>query len=106
MIEKFFVRLEKRLDDELFYLRDAPPEFSYFPQNMEAEYLPEGSAVPLNELKVPLKPPPRLTRWELHHNIRGIIDRTDGVTEKRKRRAMHPQNWKPWEEFDLVKMYR
>lgn len=42
------LRLEKRLDDELLYLRDAPNEYSTFDENMEAEYLPEGSPVPLN----------------------------------------------------------
>lgn len=42
------LRLEKRLDDELLYLRDAPNEYSTFDENMEAEFLPEGSPVPIN----------------------------------------------------------
>lgn len=36
------LRLEKRLDDELLYLRDALPEYSTFDSNMETEILPEG----------------------------------------------------------------
>lgn len=42
------LRLEKRLDDELLFLRDAPNEYSTFDENMEAEYLPEGAPVPVN----------------------------------------------------------
>lgn len=37
------LRLEKRLDDDLLYLRDALPEFSTFDSNMETEILPEGN---------------------------------------------------------------
>ncbi|KAF5301930.1 hypothetical protein FQA39_LY19076 [Lamprigera yunnana] len=37
------LKLEKRLDDELLYLRDALPEYSTFDPNMEIEILPEGS---------------------------------------------------------------
>lgn len=36
------LRLEKRLDDELLYLRDALPEYCTFDPNMEPEILPEG----------------------------------------------------------------
>ena len=43
------LRLEKRLDDELYYLRDAPLEHSTVPFDMEPEILPEGSSVPINK---------------------------------------------------------
>lgn len=46
------IRLEKRLDDELMYLRDAPLEYSTFPQNMEPQMIAKDSAVPVNQLKV------------------------------------------------------
>jgi len=46
------LKLEKRLDDELFYLRDAPPEYSTFPFDMDAVPLPLSSTVPVNPLKV------------------------------------------------------
>lgn len=53
LIQKIEVlRLEKRLDSELLYLRDALPEYSTFPLDMEPEYLPQGSAVPVNPIKV------------------------------------------------------
>ena len=42
------VRLEKRLDEELYYLRDCAPEHSTFPQDMDLEILPEGAPVPVN----------------------------------------------------------
>ena len=43
------LRLEKRLDDELYYLRDAPHEYSTVPFDMEPEIVPEGSPVPINK---------------------------------------------------------
>ncbi|KAG8230943.1 hypothetical protein J437_LFUL002976 [Ladona fulva] len=46
------LRLERRLDDHLRYLRNAPPEFSTFPLDMEPEILPENAPVPVNEIKV------------------------------------------------------
>lgn len=46
------LRLEKRLDSELLYLRDAEPEFSTFPFDMEAEFNTDGAAIPVNPIKV------------------------------------------------------
>lgn len=43
------LRLEKRLDDELLYLRDALPEYSTFDANMEQEVLPEGINIRVHE---------------------------------------------------------
>ena len=43
------LRLERRLDDELYYLRDAPQEYSTVPFDMEPEILPEESSVPVNK---------------------------------------------------------
>lgn len=40
------LRLEKRLDDELLYLRDALPEYSTFDSKMEVELLSEGTRLP------------------------------------------------------------
>lgn len=36
------LRLEKRLDDELLYLRDALPEYSTFDPDMQVEILQKG----------------------------------------------------------------
>lgn len=46
------LKLEKRLDDQLMYLRDAPQEYSTVPFDFEPVPLPKGAAVPVNPLKV------------------------------------------------------
>ena len=62
LVKMEVLRLERRLDDELYYLRysfvqysynrlnfrDAPPEYSTVPFDLEPEILPEDSPVPLN----------------------------------------------------------
>ncbi|KFD64099.1 hypothetical protein M514_12653 [Trichuris suis] len=50
------LKLEKRLDDELLYLRDALPKYSTFPFDMEAQPHQPGTPVPVNELKVRFAP--------------------------------------------------
>ncbi|XP_012251239.2 39S ribosomal protein L19, mitochondrial [Athalia rosae] len=95
------LRLEKRLDDELLYLRDAPLEYSTFSFDMEPEILPEGTPVHINDIKVPLKPRPWLERWE-RKNLKGIQDLV--VTEKQLKKAAAVAT--PWEKYDLMKTYR
>ena len=95
------LRLEKRLDNELLYLRDAPLEYSTFPLDMEAELLPEGATVPLNEIIVTLNPPPWVEKWELK-DLKGVKDIV--VSERRQRKA--EAGAKPWEKYDLMKTYR
>lgn len=46
------LRLERRLDDQLFYLRDCALEYSYIPQQTEAQMIHEGTEIPVNETKV------------------------------------------------------
>lgn len=46
------LRLEKRPDPHLLYLRDALLEYSTFPFDMAPETLPPGTAVPMNMTKV------------------------------------------------------
>ena len=46
------IKLEKRLDDQLLYLRDTTPEHSYVPFNMDKVLHPPGAAVPVNTTKV------------------------------------------------------
>lgn len=94
------LRLEKRLDDDLLYLRDALPEYSTFDVNMEAEYLPEGSPVPVNPIKVKLKPRPWVDRWE-RKNLKGVQD--FDIPEKHIKRAKELAT--PWEKYDLMKQY-
>ena len=53
MLQKIEVlKLEKRLDEELFYLRDAPAEYSTFPFDMDRIPHQPGTQVPVNTLKV------------------------------------------------------
>lgn len=46
------LKLEKRLDEHLLYLRDAEPEYSTIPFNFEAVPHPHGTAIPINTVKV------------------------------------------------------
>lgn len=94
------LRLEKRFDDNLLYLRDALPEYSTFDTNMEAEILPEGTPVPINPIKVKLRPRPWSARYE-RMNIKGI-EKID-LPEKFFIRAKQLE--KPYEKYDLMKEY-
>lgn len=97
------LRLEKRLDDKLYYLRDALPEYSTFDENMEPELLPEGTPVPVNQIKVVLKPRPWVERWE-RQDLKGVANVWDNITPKMKAQAaLHVR---PWEKFDLMREYR
>ncbi|XP_065354575.1 large ribosomal subunit protein bL19m [Calliphora vicina] len=97
------LRLEKRLDDHLLYLRDALPEYSTFDINMEPEIMEEDSPVPVNEVQVRLRPRPWLERWE-RQNLKGVANVDEYINEKNRRKAL--QHEKPWEKFDLMKQYR
>ena len=57
------LRLEKRIDDELYYLRDCDPKHSTFPVDMQAELLADGQSVPVNEDVLPLRPFPWSRKW-------------------------------------------
>lgn len=94
------LRLEKRLDGELLYLRDALPEYSTFDPDMEMEILPEGTPVPVNDIKVKLKPKPWLERWERKH-LKGVQDLE--LPQKFYDRAKELDT--PWEKYDLMKQY-
>ncbi|CAH2210999.1 39S ribosomal protein L19, mitochondrial [Pararge aegeria] len=97
------LRLEKRLDDKLYYLRDALPEYCTFPQDMDPEMLPEGTPVPLNPVQVKLKPKPWLERWE-RQDLKGVSNIEEHLKEKdRVRRELRKT---PWEKYDLMKQYR
>ncbi|XP_076316805.1 mitochondrial ribosomal protein L19 isoform X2 [Tachypleus tridentatus] len=95
------LQLEKRLDDHLIYLRDALPEYSTFPFDMEPQVHLEGSPVPVNPIKVKLKPRPWYARWE-RFNLKGVEN--VGLPERFYKRAKELA--KPWEKYDLMKEYR
>nr|CAG4642844.1 EOG090X0F2L [Evadne anonyx] len=95
------MRLEKRLDDSLLYLRDALPEYSTFDFNMEPEIPAENSLVPINPLKVVLKPRPWLERWE-RQELQGVED----LNLKQEFYDRAEKQKKPWEKYDLMLQYR
>lgn len=97
------VKLEKRLDDSLLYLRDALPEYSTFDMDMKPVVEEATQEVPVNQLKVKMKPKPWSKRWERpKFNIKGI--RFDlCLTEEQMKEA---QKWaQPWVEFDMMREY-
>ncbi|XP_008051483.1 39S ribosomal protein L19, mitochondrial [Carlito syrichta] len=97
------VKLEKRLDDSLLYLRDALPEYSIYDMNMKPVAQEPSQEVPVNKLKVKMKPRPWSKRWERpKFNIKGI--RFDlCLTEEQMKNA---QKWnRPWLEFDMMREY-
>lgn len=87
----------------MLYLRDALPEYSTFPVDMEAELLPEGSPVPVNDIQVVMKPHPWLEKWE-RQNLKGIKDLFLIINQKRRRASIKTAT--PWEKYDLMKIYR
>lgn len=97
------LKLEKRLDEQLYYLRDSPPEYSTVPFDVEKVAHPPGAPIPINTLKVPLNPRPWHERWE-RQNLKG----TEPIVlpERFWIRAAHPQIAKPFEKYDLMKQYR
>lgn len=96
------LRLEKRLDTHLRYLRDAPHEHSTFPLDMKAE-IRRTDDVPLNRVKVKLNPRPWTENW-YKHDYKGIDNIEDQITNKMNRRRVQLQ--KPWEKYDMMKTYR
>ncbi|KAG9337461.1 hypothetical protein JZ751_028650 [Albula glossodonta] len=77
------LKLEKRLDDNLLYLRDALPEYC--------------------TLKVKMKPKPWSKRWERpKYNVQGIRFDLCLTPEKME----EAQKWaQPWLEYDMLKEY-
>ncbi|XP_013788380.1 39S ribosomal protein L19, mitochondrial-like [Limulus polyphemus] len=95
------LRLEKRLDDHLIYLRDALPEYSTFPFDMEPEVHLESNPVPVNPIKVKLKPRPWYARWE-RFNLKGVENL--GLPERFYKRAQELAM--EWQKYDMMKEYR
>ncbi|NXR09703.1 RM19 protein, partial [Semnornis frantzii] len=95
------LKLEKRLDDNLMYLRDALPEYSTFDVNMKPVSHLDHEEIPVNKLQVRMKPKPWSKRWERpQYNIKGIKFE---LPEKKMKEA---QKWsQPWVEFDMLREY-
>nr|CAD2131325.1 unnamed protein product [Meloidogyne enterolobii] len=97
--------LEKRLDEDLTYLVDALPEYSTFSFNMESTSHPVGKPVPVNPLKVKLKPPPWLRPWFIYE-VNGIEDSFTGSTPWFKRKFLQHADLMCLKRFDIIKHYR
>ncbi|GFS27452.1 39S ribosomal protein L19, mitochondrial [Elysia marginata] len=95
------LKLEKRLDEQLYYLRNAPLEHSTFSFDMQPVTLPRDAPVPVNTTKVKLNPKPWEYRWE-RFNLKGIepLELTPKMEKGIKAHA------KPWEDYDLMLKYR
>lgn len=65
------LKLEKRIDSDLRYLRDALPQYSTVPVDMVAIPHDDSQPVPINEMLVELKPRPWSHKWE-RHDFQGI----------------------------------
>ncbi|XP_056150307.1 39S ribosomal protein L19, mitochondrial [Lampris incognitus] len=97
------LKLEKRLDDNLMYLRDALPEYSTVDPDMKQFPISPTGEVFVNKIKVRMRLKPWSKRWERpKFNIQGI--RFDQYLTPEK--LEHAQKWaQPWREYDMLKEY-
>lgn len=98
------LKLEKRLDEDLGYLRDCPPEYSTIPFDFEPVVLPPGAKVPLNEIKVKLNPKPWTHKWERKFLKGAILPKMARFEHELRRRSSN--DFKPFERYDMMKHYR
>ncbi|XP_015262689.1 PREDICTED: 39S ribosomal protein L19, mitochondrial [Gekko japonicus] len=97
------LKLEKRLDENLTYLRDALPEYSTFDVNMAPVPLAANEEVPVNKMKVKMKPRPWSAHWEHpRFKIQGI--NFDFYLDEKDKEKVKEWN-KPWLEFDMMREY-
>ncbi|CAF0723140.1 unnamed protein product [Didymodactylos carnosus] len=95
------LKLERRLDDDLTYLRDADPEHCTFPFDMEPVKLPPGSGVPLNTIQVPITAKYWQYKWE-RHDLKGVL-----LPElPRSIRKAAEKSGEPWKLWDIMAHYR
>ncbi|XP_061741782.1 39S ribosomal protein L19, mitochondrial [Nerophis ophidion] len=97
------LKLEKRLDDNLMYLRDALPVYSTVDPNMKPIPFSPAGEVPVNTNKVKMRPRPWSKHWEHpKYKIQGIaFDKC--ISPAKMEEA---QKWaRPWQEYDMLKEY-
>jgi len=98
------LKLERRLDNNLFYLRDALPEYSTVPLDMLPVPRTPGAPVPLNDLKIKMNPRPWSMDWH-HHNYHGMDESAWG--NEQENRLKHVQDSRTRiDRYDLMKIYR
>lgn len=98
------LRLEKRLDPHLLYLRDALPEYSVFPFDMTPEPLTPGQPVPVNPIRVVMKKWPWTRNWEYDFDeLKGIAQLPDMPD------FLYVNKWRVknyTQQYDLMQEYR
>lgn len=98
------LKLEKRLDDHLLYLRDADPEFSTIPFDMEPEILAPGTPVPVNPIQVRMKPFPWTQHWEVEYPLIRGFQKLENIPDWLYIRSRKTHN--KYEKYDLMLDYR
>lgn len=98
------LKLEKRLDDDLSYLRDAPLEYSTIPFDFKPVILPPGSKVPLNNIKVKLNSKPWFQKWDRKYLKGAILPSQSRADYEKYLRSNNDFN--PYHRYDLMKHYR
>lgn len=105
ILDILVLKLEKRLDEHLRYLRDCAPEYSTVPFDMEPKPKPSGNYVPLNKIQVPLNPKPWEEKWE-RQDLKGIQEIKHEFSVKQKKNIEMNRKEKFLNKFDLMKGYR
>jgi large subunit ribosomal protein L19 len=98
------LQLEKRLDDNLSYLQDCPPEYSTIPFDFQPVKLLPGMKVPINDTKVPLNKKPWRHRWDRKH-LRGVKYPEQKLYEYKEYLDSHT-DFQPYAKWDMMKHYR
>lgn len=97
------LKLEKRLDEELTYLRDALPEYSTVPEDMKPVPHAEDAEVPVNNTLVRMKPHPWSRRWE--KRLYKGIEKFENIPEYFAQKVWAIQD-NPVYSYDLMMEYR
>ncbi|CAD5111133.1 DgyrCDS471 [Dimorphilus gyrociliatus] len=97
------LKLEKRLDEELYYLRDCDPKYSTFNFNMEPVQHPPGAPIPVNDIVLKIGPRPWNQKWH-RQNLKGVEGLDEHLREVEKKLA--EKTAEPWEKYDIMKTYR
>jgi len=101
------LKLEKRLDENLRYLRDCALEYSTFPLDMQPVFHSPDAPVPINTVKVKLNPKPWIAKWHLW-DLKGVEDFSDQIQdwERNRLKTYQFQTAIEWKDYDLMKAYR
>jgi len=101
------LKLERWVDEELYYLRDALPEFSTIPFDFKAVPRIANEAIPINKTLVKMKPRPWTQRWE-RGGFKGIDEETivSQLSPKMRMQRLEPTRNNVWEKYDLALQFR